>query len=253
METLDNKKQTLGFFNHVFKFDESSKGEMTNIIQYALLAIVPIVILNKLMQKYVPEADENKGSLEILAEVVFQILGMFLGLLLIHRMITYVPTYSELNYPEFHVIFNVLATLMVLLSLQTKLGEKVSILLERLSVVWNGKSSSDSKTASKVKITQPISQGHSGQPIYNNTNQTFSDGTSINQLPVLSQSSQDPYQYPQPTQQQQTQQPATNYDNMYRPDTNKLVGAASPSMDNQGGVMAASDMLGGSFGSFSSW
>jgi hypothetical protein len=253
METLDNKKQTLGFFNHVFKFDESSKGEMTNIIQYALLAIVPIVVLNKLMQKYVPEADENKGTLEILAEVVFQILGMFLGLLLIHRMITYVPTYSELNYPEFHVIFNILATLMVLLSLQTKLGEKVSILLERVSVVWNGRSSSDPKTASKVKITQPISQGQSGHPLYNNTNQSFSDGTSINQLPVLNQSSQDPYQYPQPTQQSQNQQPATNYDNMYRPDTNKLVGAASPSMGDQGGVMAASDALGGSFGSFSSW
>lgn len=250
METLDNKKQTLGFFNHVFKFDEASKGEMTNIIQYALLAIIPIVVLNKLMQKYVPEADENKGSLEILAEVVFQILGMFLGLLLIHRIITYVPTYSELNYPEFNVIFNILATLMVLLSLQTKLGEKVSILLERVSVVWNGKSSNDTKPASKVKITQPISgQGQSGQPIYNNTNQSFSDGTSINQLPVLNQSSQDHY----PQQNQQAQQPSTNYDNMYRPDTNKLVGAASPSMDNQGGVMAASDVIGGSFGSFSSW
>jgi hypothetical protein len=251
METLDNKKQSFGFFNHVFKFDESSKGEMTNIIQYAILAIIPIVVLNKLMQKYVPEADENKGSLEILAEIVFQIVGMFLGLLLIHRIITYVPTYSELNYPEFHVIFNILATLMVLLSLQTKLGEKVSILLERVSVVWNGKSSNDTKNASKVKITQPIS-GQSGPPNYNNTNQSFSDGTSINQLPVLNQSSQDPYQYPQPTQ-QQNQQPSTNYDNMYRPDTNKLVGAASPSMDNQGGVMAASDMIGGSFGSFSSW
>ena len=251
METLDNKKQSFGFFNHVFKFDESSKGEMTNIIQYAILAIIPIVVLNKLMQKYVPEADENKGSLEILAEIVFQIVGMFLGLLLIHRIITYVPTYSELNYPEFHVIFNILATLMVLLSLQTKLGEKVSILLERVSVVWNGKSSNDTKNASKVKITQPIS-GQSGPPNYNNTNQSFSDGTSINQLPVLNQSSQDPYQYPQPTQ-QQNQQPSTNYDNMYRPDTNKLVGAASPSMDNQGGVMAASDLIGGSFGSFSSW
>ena len=42
-----------GFFKHVFNFDEDSKSEMTNIVQYAGLAIIPIVIMNKLMQNYI--------------------------------------------------------------------------------------------------------------------------------------------------------------------------------------------------------
>ena len=60
------------------------------------------------MQKYVPEADEKKGSVEILAEVLIQIIVMFIGLLMIHRIITYVPTYSGMEYPEFSIIFIIL-------------------------------------------------------------------------------------------------------------------------------------------------
>ena len=52
---------------------------MMNIIQYTVLALFLIVMLNKLMQKYVPEADDEKGSLELLAEVVIQLVFMFVG------------------------------------------------------------------------------------------------------------------------------------------------------------------------------
>ena len=38
-----------GFFKHVFNFDEQSKAEMLNIVQYAVLALIPVVILNKLI------------------------------------------------------------------------------------------------------------------------------------------------------------------------------------------------------------
>ena len=72
MESLDEMTKSSGkpgFFKHVFNFNEDSKAEMLNIIQYAVLAIIPIVILNKYILKFVPEADEDKGSLEIVAEV----------------------------------------------------------------------------------------------------------------------------------------------------------------------------------------
>ena len=51
-----------GFVKHVFNFDEESKCEILNIIQYAVLALLPIIILNKVMQKYVPEADDEKNQ-----------------------------------------------------------------------------------------------------------------------------------------------------------------------------------------------
>jgi hypothetical protein len=237
MDSSDDSKKN--FFKHVFNFDDDSKSDMLNIIQYSLIAIIPVIILNKSMQKYVPEADEQKGNLEILAEIVLQIIIMFIGLLTVHRMITFVPTYSGLDYPEFSIIFIILAVLMITLSLQTKLGEKVSILTERLTELWEGKSDKKKKKGN-VKVSQPISQN--GQP----TNQSamnqsiYSDGTSINSLPTNDMSS--------------SAQQMPNFDAMHRQDTTPLVGAASPGDQQEGFQLpvAASDVLGG-FGGFSSW
>jgi len=252
MESLgDGSKSTKGFFKHVFNFDDDSKEEMLNIVQYAILALIPIVILNKLMQKYVPEADEEKGSLEILAEVLIQVIVMFLGILFIHRIITYIPTYSGSKYPDFSVIFIILAVLLIVLSLQTKLGEKISIIVERIVELWDGKQK-DNKQKKKtkstnVKVTQPIVQNGSilsSQPppppvnIQNINPNSYSDGTSISQLPMDNG----------PTQQ------LPNYNNMYQQDPTPLVGAATPGYDNfqSGGVLPASEVLGGSFGG-STW
>jgi hypothetical protein len=247
METSDDIKPN--FFKHVFRFDNDGKAELLNIIQYSLIAIIPVVILNKLMQKYVPEPDEEKGNVEILAEIIIQVIFIFVGLLIIHRTITYVPTYSGVNYPDFSVIFIILSVLMIVMSLQTKLGDKVSILVERISDLWNG--TEDEKPVKKnkkgnVKVSQPISNNSQILPPPMQT-QSYSDGTSIGNLPVNNQ----------PIQQQQL----PNYNNMYLKDTTPLVGAATPGQptpqtqlenySDMGNVVAASEF--GGFGGFSSW
>ena len=40
-------KSTKNFMTHIFNFDENSKIDMLNILQYSIVSIVPIVILNK--------------------------------------------------------------------------------------------------------------------------------------------------------------------------------------------------------------
>jgi hypothetical protein len=253
MESSDNSKK--GFFKHVFNFDNDSKSDILNIIQYTLIAIIPIIILNKLMQKYVPEADEKKGSVELLAEVLVQIIVMFIGLLLIHRIITYVPTYSGMEYPEFSIIFIILAILMITLSLQTKLGEKVSILVDRLTELWEGKTNPNKKgKKGNVKVSQPIAGQNmsiaSSMPITNNQsamNQALYGGsTSINQLPNDMSGSNSSQNYSQSAQQ------LPNYNNMYQQDNTPLIGAATPGM-TEGFMepMAANSVLGG--GAFGSW
>jgi hypothetical protein len=255
MDSSDSSKK--GFFKHVFNFDNDSKSDILNIIQYTLIAIIPVIVLNKSMQKYVPEADEKKGSVEILAELLIQVIVMFIGLLLIHRMITYVPTYSGMEYPEYNVIFSVLAILMITLSLQTKLGEKVSILVDRLTELWEGKTDKNSgkngkgKGNGNVKVSQPISGQNMGLTMPLNTipsnqsamNQSLYGGTtSISQLP--SDSSNQSYS--------QSSQPLPNYNNMYQQDTTPLVGAATPGMGEAfSEPMAANSVLGG--GAFGSW
>ena len=162
MDSLDElskiNSNKSGFFKHVFNFNEDSKCEMLNIIQYAVVSITPVVILNKVMQRYVPEADEDKKSIEIVAEVLAQIIFMFLGILIIHRIVTYIPTYSEHKYPDGNIINSILPMLVILASLQTKLGEKISILVERLVELWEGPKDTKKNKKGNVKVSQPISQ-----------------------------------------------------------------------------------------------
>jgi len=239
MDSPDDSNK--GFLKHVFNFDDDSKSEILNTLQYILLAIIPVVILTKTIGKYVPEADDNKGSVEVVAEILIQIIVTFLGLLLVHRIVTYVPTYSNTKYPDFHIIFIVLAVLMITMSLQTKLGEKVSILVERISELWNGKSEDpkakkNKKNSGNVKVSQPISGQQQIGPITGQPN--YTEGTAISALPNYEQQSTSTQQLP-------------NYNNMYRQDTTPLVGAATPGgIEGFGNdIMPANAVLGGGFGS----
>jgi len=242
MDSSDDSKKN--FFKHVFNFDDDSKIEILNVIQYALVAIIPIVILNKTVGKYVPEADNKKGSLEVVAEIVIQVIVTFMGLLIIHRVITFIPPYSGVKYEDFHVVYVVLSVLMITMSLQTKLGEKVNILVERVMELWNGKPANKKNGKNgNVKVSQPIA----GQQILNAAMppSMYSDGTAISSLPTNDMS------YGGENTMQAQQLP--NYNSMHRQDTTPLVNAATPGGQEpfSNGPAAANEFLGGS-GSFGS-
>ena len=175
-----------GFLKHVFNFDEESKTEILNIIQYAVLALLPIIILNKVMQKYVPEADDEKKSIEILSEVLAQVIFMFLGIFFIHRILTFIPTYSGEKYPTWNIIGPIIPMLVIITSLQTKLGEKISILVDRLVELWEGpkdtKKGKNGNGNGNVKVSQPISQNQSTESM-RTMGSTSMGSTSISSLP----------------------------------------------------------------------
>jgi hypothetical protein len=234
MESLDELSKTSSgkpsFFKHVFNFDRESKATMLNIIQYSVLALIPVVIFNKLMQRFVPEADEDKSSLEIVSEVLAQVIVMFLVILIIHRIITYIPTYSEEKYADFSVTNIILAMLVIVLSLQTKLGEKVSILVDRIIALWEGpkdtKNGKNGKGKGNVKVSQPISQNQVAMSQSLNS----MGSTSISQLP--------------------SSQQMPNFDQMYQQDSTPLVGAATPGVESfDNGPAPANSIGGGAFGS----
>lgn len=230
MDSLDSKND--GFLKHVFNFDNETKSNVLNICQYSVIALVPIVVLNKIMQRYVPEADDEKSSLELASEIFIQIFGIFVGLFFIHRIITYFPTYSGKDYDEFSVTNVILIGLVIIGSLQTKLGEKVSILVERIYDLWNGK---EEKGKKMIEKTIPINIAPQPQqitiPDYPQ-NMSMSGSTSINQLPT-----------------QNVQQNIPDMNNSFRSDykqNNTNIGM--PQMDNT--ILAANEALGGSaFGS----
>jgi len=256
--SIDTDKPTPkdGFFKYVFSFNEENTGEIQNIIQYSLLSILPIVGLNKLIQRFIPEATDEKGSIEIVFEIILQILVIFVGMYFINKIILYIPTFSKQDYPEFSLVSITLITIMFLFSFQTKLGEKMNILIERLEMLWNGGNDGNKKRKNKkntqnynggdggMRVSQPItSMGMMSSP----TQPVMVSTTGTNQMNAMNTSLIDSL----PTSQQIPQQPQPDYNAMFQNTPTPLVGASSPSegFASSQEIMPANSILGNNFGS----
>jgi hypothetical protein len=142
-------EESPNFFSHVFNFEQDSRHEMVNIMQYTVFAIVLVSLLNRTIQDYAPVVDRDKGSIAIFVEITLQCIVLFIGILFIHRIITFIPTASGIKYAEQNIITVILPTLIVLLSMMTSLGDKVTILIDRVL---------STPQPVRVKHTQPLSQ-----------------------------------------------------------------------------------------------
>jgi hypothetical protein len=151
---MENEKPN--FVNHVFNFETESKNEFVNIIQYCVIGVIFITLLNKSVQTYLPDIDKDKGTIAIVSEIFIQVIILFVGVVFIHRIITYIPTMSGVPYADMNVITTILPVLIIMLSV-SKLGEKVSILVDRFF---------QEPKATQVKLTpkQPISGTPSAAP-----------------------------------------------------------------------------------------
>lgn len=158
MEETNKNMSLSGFFNHVFNFETETKGHFMNLLQYIILALIPVVILLKGIKYYIPESDENKNNYEIIFEVLLQLLVLFGAVWIIDRAIRYIPTYSGIPYFKFNPTNNVLPMLIVLFTLQTKMGAKINILFDRTLNLINGQTEAMQNVTNKngIKVSQPI-------------------------------------------------------------------------------------------------
>lgn len=127
---MDESKKR-NFFSHVFDFEEDSRNEMLNIAQYSVLAAVFVVFLNKGFEVYMPEPEKDKGAVALALEALLQIILMFLGLVFVHRTIEFLPTFSGTKYGSYNMIPVILPVLMILLSLNSGVGRKVSMIMDK--------------------------------------------------------------------------------------------------------------------------
>ena len=234
-ENIDNVSNSdkNGFFNTVFNFDEENRGEMMNIIQYTILAIIPCLLILKACKYIFPGEDESKGSIEIFIEAFLQISFILIALTLIDKMVKYIPTYSKIPYlgntpfPTFSLPF-----IFLLLTMQTKVAGKVNILLERCIELIQGKKEAltvENNNNNNVSVHQPLAGGHS-----------ISRADTLDQSQLLPNSSVN-------TQLPAMQNP--DFNDMYQNQTTPMPGAATPGMSEP---VPANDG-GGGFGGFSSW
>lgn len=148
------------FFSSVFNFDETSKNEFLNIIQYGILAIFLISLILKLDQTYSPSFDENKDTLAVTIEIMIECVCLLLAFVFIHRIIIYIPTMSATNYLPQNLITIILPFLYVLLN-QSTLSKKINLVLSRVfGYRYEG---FDNATKKKdIKVSQPLSTGMNG-------------------------------------------------------------------------------------------
>lgn len=226
-ETADITRKS--FLSHVFSMSEESNAEILNVIQYSTLGVIPIVILNKLIHRFIPEADPDKSSLEVLFEVFIQLVVMFCGVIFIHRMINYVPTYSGFKYESLNLTNVVLAFLIIVLSIQTKLGIKVNILVDRALELWNGPEHNKEGMKEKgVRTRQPISNHAPSQADY-----LDDSGIQRGAFP------------PAPVATTRQNSVMESYDHMMQPNAHTQMNGGMMNM----GPAAANGVLGGAFGS----
>jgi hypothetical protein len=231
-------KKSESLFTHLFDFEGDKKADILNVLQYSLISLIPLILLNKAIKHFIPEATDEKGSVEIVAEVIAQIVLILLGLILIDRFCTYFKTYSGVDYPYHSVLFFCLGPLLVLLSIQSKLGEKVAILSDRFMDFF-GKSDNGNK---KKKTNGANNNGGNSYLVNPQSGTKYAPDVQMMSLPV-----------------QQPAQGTTRIDSIPNAISQSLENSfmQMPSHSDIGGglgmgePMAANSLLGGSFGS--SW
>lgn len=241
MDKITNSGKTsstdsFSFVKYVFNFDDENKHLLMNMLQYTVMAIIPVMLLLKATKYIVPEDDETKGSLEILAESVGQILFIMLAIWFTNKIIRYIPTYSGEEYGKFNETNFIIPFVIILATLQTKLGAKLNILGDRVGSLWAGKGTPPKEgntNSGTVKVSQPLAGGgmhqqqhhQPSQADYLDRNQILPSNPSMSAMP----------------QQQAPRQQGADFNQMYQNQATGMPGAMEPMAANEG------------FGGFSSW
>ena len=160
----------MGFVEYITTISSNEKSQMLNMLQYGGLAILPLLIILKLMKMYVPEEDPLKGTPEIVIEIVLQLSFILIAFFFIHKLICYVPTYSKVEYGSMNLLCLVMPVFFLMFAMDTNVGAKLNVVFDRLLVTLGIKKESfetsnkehkevNQAGASSTIITSPQSHG----------------------------------------------------------------------------------------------
>ncbi len=151
------------FMSYLTTITPVEKNELLNVFQYVLLAIIPLVLLLKFMKEYIPPENPTKSSIETSTEVVIQLFLIFVVFWLIHKIVLYIPTYSNTPYEKLNMVQLVLPVLFLLFCMKSSISEKLSILLERAMIVV-GMKTEGLDDEPKKQTNRPTNRPQAPQP-----------------------------------------------------------------------------------------
>ena len=121
------------FINYVFDFKSENRNQLLNMIQYTLIAFLPVILTLRLIKYTIPVDTDSKTTIEIALEVIAEVILIVLAIWFTNRIIQYIPTYSGTAYPTTNGMGFIVPFVIILSTLQTKLGAKLNILIDRVS------------------------------------------------------------------------------------------------------------------------
>lgn len=199
-------KTATSFSDHMLA---SSGGDLTNAIQYAVLALLPCSALFYAVSSVAVPCDANASTIQLVVETAAILALTIVGLYYINRLITYVPTYSGMAYGEMPFLAVVLAVVAVIahygfLGARGSLGHKsrLGVLQARCTAALEG----DDVRQKRPAAPQHQAPAQTGPPPPVATQNTVPASS----LPVGHPS--DP-----PSAPQHQPQAEPNFDTMYQP------------------------------------
>jgi hypothetical protein len=217
------------FFTHVFNFNDGGKSVLFNSIQYLILAFIPILIVNHLINKVFSELGSGDkideyhiSSIQLLAEIFAQLILSICLVFIINNFVTFFSTYSGTEYTSLNMVNLVFMLLPVDETVDGYIiGNKIRVLIDRFNtIVFEDEVSVHKKGTPHVTITQPISK----HPSQQNNIPDYAPRQPTQQIHQKQQKQQT--QQMQQTHQQPPQQHGTGASNqMYGGPTTKLVNA----------------------------
>ena len=156
-------KNGKNFIEHVTNWNNDSKNEIFNSIQYLAMIFIPLLFLNNIIEGLIPKLDTKKSNIELLGEILGHSLFLICSVVFLNRIITFFPTYSGRDYDKISLVEFVLFVVLAV----PKISNKSKELFKRLKVAWEGKEDakkSDTKQVNNnnqnvVSVSQPISGG----------------------------------------------------------------------------------------------
>lgn len=200
-----NVARNMSFFEYITTTSSNEKAQLLNLMQYGGLVIIPLVLVLKLMKMYVPVEDSYKSTLEITIEVLVELAVIIVLFFIIHKLVVYVPTYSKVEYDNISLLSAILPLFFIIFSLDTKLSEKLNILLDRFLMAVGLKKESFSEYSPPESTSQIVAQNGACTPQIPNMVNMMPSNNEQMPPPQISQQ-MPPAQMPQQTQQQQPEQ-----------------------------------------------
>lgn len=146
-----------GIVSYMTSPGKDATDELQNMIQYAVLALIPMVIVVRGIHMALPDVEHEKGTMEITAELVGHIVLIVCGIWISDRLVRYLPTYSGTPYYPPAIVSALPVLVLLLIAVDGRISSKIRIIVDRLM------ERGESHTPPAIVSSQPIARAGRAQ------------------------------------------------------------------------------------------